>query len=236
MSDDEFNADNFSKYRTQKQAAEQEAKKKALEGDPELQSIITETKQVQQDTVQSSRNAVKTMQETIVVADKTNANLKSQGDQLKRIGETAERADDNAQQSYDKARELHKYKGFLPFSIKQIFTGGKKHDADQDYIKKQKELDKEEAALQSGAERAAASSPLPGQASGPKKTYADDAEAEIDQNLDELSKGLSHLKGVGLDMQGELAQQKVDIDRINATTEHTDYTINSANRKIQEFM
>jgi hypothetical protein len=37
-------------------------------------------------------------------------------------------------------------------------------------------------------------------------------------------------------MNAELARQNVTVKRIDATTEHTDYTLNSANRKIQEFM
>ena len=238
MSDDEFNAENFSKFRTQKAAAEAEAKKAALAADPELQALVTETRQVQQDTVQSSRNAVKTLKETIVVADKTNVELKSQGDQLKKIGETAEKADENAQESYDKARELHKYKGFFPVSMKQMFTGGKKKDKDQEYIDKQKALDKQAGKLDKAEQKAreGAGSPAPGASGQPKKVYTDAYEEEIDQNLDEMSKGLEHLKGVGMDMQSEIAKQNVDIERINATTEHTDYTINSANRKLQEFL
>lgn len=240
MSDDEFNADNFTKYRQDKLANEKAKKASALAADPELQAILTETRQVQQDTLQSSRNAVKTLQETVVVADKTNERLKEQGEQLKKIGGTAEEADEHAQEAYDKARELHKYKGFLPFSVKQWFTGGKKKSADSDYLSKQKDLDrtaeklaKSEAARAKAAEKGS----LKDSPANPKSSSnGDAAEEEIDQNLDEMSKGLSHLKGVGLDMQTEIKKQNVDIEHIKATTAHTDYTINSANRKIQDFM
>lgn len=235
MSDDEFNADNFTKYKQDKQASEKAAKAAALSADPELQSILTETRQVQQDTLQSSRNAVKTLQETVVVADRTDERLRAQGEQLKKIGATAEEADEHAQEAYDKARELHKYKGFLPFSVKQWFTGGKKKSADSDYIARQKDLDKTAEKLAKAETKTKA---LRADVDNARNTNdnPDAVEEEIDQNLDEMSKGLSHLKGVGLNMQSEIKKQNVDIEHIKATTEHTDYTINSANRKIQDFM
>lgn len=245
MSDDEFNADNFTKYKQDKVASEKAAKAAALKGDPELQAILTETRQVQQDTLQSSRNAVKTLQETVVVADRTNEKLTTQGEQLKRIGATAEEADENAQEAYDKARELHKYKGFLPFSVKQWFSGGKKKSADSEYLSKQKELDKtaekiakQEAKAAEKAEKlkAAGAGKIDVAPYTPANPASDSVEEEIDQNLDEMSRGLEHLKGVGLNMQSEIKKQNVDIEHIKATTEHTDYTINSANRKIQDFL
>ena len=242
VSVDEFNADNFTKYRQDKLANEKAQKASAFSADPELQAILTETRQVQQDTLQSSRNAVKTLQETVVVADKTNETLKEQGEQLKKIGGTAEEADEHAQEAYDKARELHKYKGFLPFSVKQWFTGGKKKSADSDYLSKQKDLDraaeklaKSEATRAKAAEKGSLKNSE--SLANPKLSPNGDAvEEEIDQNLNEMSKGLAHLKGVGLDMQTEIKKQNVNIEHIKATTAHTDYTINSANRKIQDFM
>ena len=247
MSDDEFNADNFTKYRQDKLASEKAAKAAALSGDPELQAILTETGQVQQDTLKSSRNAVKTLQETVVVADRTNDKLKSQGEQLKKIGSTAEEADEHAQEAYDKARELHKYKGFLPFSVRQWFTGGKKKSSDSEYLSRQKELDKAAHKLSKeeakAAEKAAKAAEMDGKLVSDLKTArpsgvasGDAVEEEIDQNLDEMSRGLDHLKGVGMDMQSEIKRQNVDIEHIKATTAHTDYTLNSANRKIQDFL
>lgn len=245
MSDDEFNADNFAKYKQDKLASEKAAKAAALSGDPELQAILTETRQVQQDTLQSSRNAVKTLQETVVVADRTDERLKGQGEQLKKIGATAEEADEHSQEAYDKARELHKYKGFLPFSIKQWFTGGKKKSSDSEYLAKQKALDKSANKLAKeeakAAEKAAKAAEKDGKSiSGVKASKpgydGDEVEEEIDQNLDEMSRGLDHLKGVGLNMQSEIKRQNVDIEHIKATTAHTDYTLNSANRKIQDFL
>ena len=215
-------------------AGEKAAKAAALSADPELQAILNETRQVQQDTLQSSRNAVKTLQETVVVADKTNERLQAQGEQLKRIGATAEEADEHAQEAYDKARELHKYKGFLPFSIKQGFTGGKKNSADSDYLSRQKELDRTAEKLAKAEAKAEKSGTAVLSATRPES--GDAVEDEIDQNLDEMSRGLSHLKGVGLNMQTEIKKQNVDIEHIKATTEHTDYVVNSANRKIQDFM
>ncbi len=238
--DDEFNTENFSRYKQDKAASSAAATRAALAADPELAAILTETRQVQQDTLVSSRNAVKTLQETVVVADKTLDSLHQQGEQLQKIGSTAEAADEHAQESYDKARELHKYKGFFAFSMKQWFTGGKKKAADADYLAQQRSLDKDAAKLakaQAKADAAGASASAAGAAAvGTAHPTGDAAEDEINQNLDEMSRGLEHLKTVGQGMQGEIAKQNIDIEHIKATTEHTDYALNSANRKIQDFM
>lgn len=237
MSDDEFNTENFSRFKQDKSASQAAAQKAALSADPELAAILTETRQVQQDTLQSSRNAVKTLQETIVVADKTNETLQAQGEQLKKIGATAEEADEHAQESYDKARELHKYKGFLPFSVKQWFTGGKKKSADAEYLAQQKSLDKTaEKLAKAQAKGGAAVAGGGGAVPLTSHPTGDVVEDEINENLDEMSRGLEHLKAVGTGMQGEIARQNVDIEHVKATTEHTDYALNSANRKIQDFM
>lgn len=237
MSDDEFNTDNFSRYKQDKAASSAASKQAALAADPELAAILTETKQVQQDTLASSRNAVKTLQETVVVADRTMDSLQQQGEQLKKIGMTAEAADEHAQESYDKARELHKYKGFFAFSMKQWFTGGKKKAADNEYLAQQRSLDKDAAKLaKAQAKTEEASSSLSSGKATTSHPTGDVVEDEISQNLDEMSRGLEHLQAVGTGMQGEIARQKIDIDHIKATTEHTDYALSSANRKIQDFM
>jgi len=238
MSDDEFNTENFSKYKKDKAAADAVARQNLSAQDTELQAILTETRQVQQDTLQSSRNAVKTLQETIVVADHTHSELTAQGQQLKKIGATAEQADENAQTSYDKARELHKYKGWLPFSVKQWFTGGKKKGVDSEYVSKQRDIDRDaEKLARAQAKAQAKRDKLSGRDGEAPGTPHDDAlEEEIDQNLDEMSRGLDHLKGVGLGMKEEIDRQDIDIEHIKATAEHTDYVLNSANRKVQDFL
>lgn len=239
MSDDEFNTESLARHRKDRAAATAAAAAAATE-DQELHAILTETRQVQQDTLQSSRNAVKTLQETIVVADRTREELGAQGQQLKAIGATAEHADENAQTSYDKARELHRYKGWLPFSVKQWFTGGKKKSADSEYVARQRGIDRDAERLAKAQAKAHAKAQAHSGAhegaldATPPATDA--VEDELDQNLDEMSRGLEHLKGVGLDMQGEIARQNIDIEHIKATAEHTDYVLNSANRKVQDFL
>ena len=123
----------------------------------------------------------------------------------------------------------------------------KKKSSDSEYLAKQKELDKaaEKLAKEEAktAEKSCQSCRKDGKSVAALKSAkplgapsGDAVEDEIDQNLDEMSKGLQHLKGVGLDMQSEIKRQNVDIEHIKATTAHTDYTLNSANRKIQDFL
>jgi len=245
MSDNEFDEESFAKYRAKKTEENKAAAMAAAQADPELLAIMTETRQVQQDTVVSARNAAKTIKDTVVVADKTTTTLKAQGEHLEKIGQTAEHADKNAQESYQSARELHKYKGFLPVSMKNMFTGGKKKHQDSELEKINAKLDKQAKKMQGPPdaaepdEKAAGANspaPHPSSAGQPKKVYADMKEQEIDENLDDISSGLDHLKATGLQMQSEMAKQDLTITKIKATTEHTDYTLNSANRKIKEFM
>lgn len=244
MDDDEFSAETLAKQRAAKAAADKQAREAEMAADPEYQAILAETKQVQKDTLVSTQNSVRTIKETITVADKTSITLKQQGEQLDRIDERAQAADVNATDSYQSARELHKYKGMLPVSVKNMFTGGRKREEDQRLQKTAKALDKEERKL----EKTAASSSNPPDLEAAAKEQVqkglvsqrdyggDDVERQIDENLDEISKGLDHLQAQATNMKAELGRQNVTTQRIDATTQHTDYTLNSANRKVQEFL
>lgn len=233
MEDDEFNAEALAKRRAEKAAAARAAQEAAMAEDPELAAIFAETKAVQKDTLQSTQNSVRTLKETIGVADKTAATLKQQGEQLDRIEEKAEKADVNATESYKDARELHKYKGLLPVSIKNAFTGSKKKQEDERLLKANRQLDKQESRIDSGASRPSLS-PLP--KSPDKEHGGDETEHQIHENLGEMSAGLDHIQAQASSMNEEIQRQNVTIKRVEATTAHTDYTLNSANRKIQEFM
>jgi hypothetical protein len=237
MDDDEFNLEALSKNNAEKEARERAAIAKAAQGDKELERILLETKSVQKDTLESTKRSVKTLNETIQTADRTNEKLTAQGEQLDRIAETATRADQNADESYQHARDLRKYDGFIPVSLKNIFTGSKKKQQDRDREEAQRQYSAGKNPAPADSNKAAGPTLAPGTAaaSGPKKQFADETEAEIDQNLDEISKGLTHLKTTGLSMQAKMKEQEKTMQYIDATTAHTDYTINSAGHKIQKY-
>lgn len=234
MDDDDFNPEMLAKQRAAKAAAERQAKEAALNEDPEMRELLMQTKAVQKDTLSSTQNSVRQIKETINVADSTSQKLKSQGEQLDRIDEKASSADANASDSYASARELHKYKGLIPVSLKNVFTGSKKKEEDERLAKTQKNLDKEEKRIDKDH-----AANKPSLASTPKTSGdfgGDETERQIDENLNDISAGLDHLQMQANSMNEELQRQNTTIQRIEATTEHTDYTLNSANRKIQEFM
>lgn len=232
MDEDEFNIEALTKQKQAKDARQRAEAVKAAGGDPELEAILLQTQEVKKETLDSTQRSVKMLNETIAVADRTNEKLAVQGEQLERISQTAERADQNANDSYQSARELHKHKGLMPFSIKQAFKGKDKKEQDRQLASARDEYS---AAKGSRAGSPAERSP-PGQAaSGPKKQYADETEQQINDNLDEISSGLAHLKTAGLSMQTQMKQQESTLTYIDKTTAHTDYTINSAGRKIKEF-
>lgn len=237
---DEFSAEAFRSSRAKRLEEERRLADEAAAADPELAAIRAQTARSQQDTLDSSRAALRQLKDTVEVGETTKGKLMQQGEQLDRIEKTAERADDNAQQSYESARDLHKHKGILPFSVKQWFTGKKKRKEDQELEERQQALDQQllesRAATSSGARPTTGSVPPTAAALSQQRQYADDKEREIDENLDEMSSHLAILRGQAQDMNSELDRQNVSIKRTEATVEHTDYTLNSANRKIKEFL
>lgn len=231
---DDFSYEDFQasrKKRLEKERLEAEA---AAAADPELAAIRAQTLRAQDDTLESSRSAVRQLKDTVQVGEATKTKLYQQGEQLDRIEQSATRADENAQQSYESARDLHKHKGILPFSIKQMFTGKKKKREDEELKKRNKQLEKERLEAGSGLDAGTTGKTQSGGLA--QKQYADEKEREIDENLDEMSSHLAILKGQAQEMNTELDRQAVTIKKTEATIDHTDYTLNSANRKIQEFM
>lgn len=61
-----------------------------------------------------------------------------------------------------------------------------------------------------------------------------DREKEINKNLEEMSKGLSHLTSLAKDMQFELDRQNPLIDRISEKTDRTHGRIESQNAQIKK--
>lgn len=234
--DDEFSAEAFRRSRAKRLEEERRLADEAAAADPELAAIRAQTARSQQDTLESSRAAVRQLKDTVEVGETTKSKLMQQGEQLDRIEKTAERADDNAQQSYESARDLHKHKGILPFSVKQWFTGKKKRKEDKELEERQQQLDQQLLQQQSQTNAGPNDRQTTGSAPLERRQYTDDKEREIDENLDEMSSHLAILKGQARDMNSELERQNVSIKRTDATVEHTDYTLNSANRKIKEFL
>lgn len=232
--EDDFNVEGLAKLRAQQAAEKEKALQKAMEEDPALREIMLESRAVQQDTRISTENSVRILKQTMVVADETSNTLLQQGEQLDRIDEKAQEADANATDSYKSSKDLHKYKGFLPISLTNAFKGGDKRGKDAELAKANKKLDQEEVRLQRLEARTGPSMASAGAAAG--AAYEDETEREIDRNLDDISAGLDHLTQQAVAMNTELKRQNVTIKRIEATTEHTDYTLNSANRKISEFL
>lgn len=236
MDDEEFSMEALSKTQAERAARDREAARKAAQGDPELEAILLETKVVQKETLTSTQTSVRTLQQTITVADRTNEKLTAQGEQLDRIAETATRADMNADESYQHARDLRKYDGIIPVSLKNMFTGSKKKHQDAEQEAARREFEKNRS-TGSGESASAPARDLNQQAAapGPKKQYADETEKEIDQNLDQISAGLAHLKATGLSMQEKMKEQEKTMKYIDETATHTDYVINSAGRKIKKY-
>lgn len=236
--DDEFSADNFAAFKTKQAATQREAAMAKAVADPETAAILAETRGLQQETVESSRTAARMIKDTVIVGEKTTAQLKNQGEQLKHIEVVAEEADRHAQDAYKQAKDLHKYKGLLPISIKNMFTGAKKKAQDSELEKVNKKLDKQAKKLETETGKAESGvSPILAARKSSLGGYENDpAEREINNNLDMISSGLDQLKAQGYAMQKEIADQNITLAKIEARTDHTEYVIDSSNRKIKEFL
>jgi len=231
MDEDEFNIEALTKQKQAKDARQRAEAVKAAGGDAELESILLETQNVRKDTLNSTQRSVRILNETISVADKTNEKLAQQGEQLERISQTALRADANADESYLLAKDLHRFKGMTPWSIKNAFKGKDKKEQDRMLNEARAEHEKI-----TGKKAPASSYPSSLAQGTPKRpTYANEDEQQINDNLDDISAGLAHLKTSGLRMHEQMREQDATLKLIDKTTTHTDYVINSAGRKIKEF-
>ena len=221
--DDEFTADSFAAFRAKQAATQREAAMTKAVADPETAAILTETRALQQETVDSSRSAAKMIKETVIVGEKTTAQLRNQGEQLRNIEVVAEEADRHAQDAYKQAKDLHKYKGLLPISIKNMFTGARKKAQDSELEKINKKLDKQSKKLEEeGGKAEAGLSPMLAARKSSLGSYANDpAEREINTNLDIISSGLDQLKAQGYAMQKEIVEQNITLAKIEARTDHT---------------
>ncbi|XP_076859508.1 synaptosomal-associated protein 29 isoform X2 [Brachyhypopomus gauderio] len=67
----------------------------------------------------------------------------------------------------------------------------------------------------------------------PKNRYLRAAHEQIDNNLDEMSLGLSRLKNLGLGLQTEIDDQDVSLDSLLNKVDSLDGNISSTNRKLK---
>ncbi len=241
---DDFNVEEIARKRKEEAENAQRAQDEEMQRDPELRAIYEETRRVQQDTLASTENSVRAIHDTIQAAERTSALVDTQGEQLSRIESKAEEADRNATDSYKSAKDIEKHSGWLPFSISGAFKGGKKKGEDRNLKSQLKTLDKQQAKLERISEDAAADqqtvTPEEAQAQMAKQQAAgesagptDAAEDAINANLDELSAGLDQIQRHAVGIQGKLEQQNVQMQRIDALEEHTQYTLDSADRKVK---
>lgn len=223
--------------KARKAEKDRQAALQAAAEDPETAAILEETRRVQTETAQSARTAARTIQETVIVAERTTATLKQQGEQLEKIEGMAASADAHADDAYKSARELHKYKGWFPFSLKQMFTGGRKKAQDSELHAINKRLEKEAKHFAKDAhENPIITTSDFGDGRRRSTMHSDAVEREINKNLEDISQGLDVLKQQGLEMQRELVVQKTTVAKIEARTAHTEYTLDSANRKVHDFL
>lgn len=138
--------------------------------------------------------------------------------------------------SYKAAKDLHKYDGLIPISLKNIFGGKKKREIDDKLEKDLKQINKEEAKNMKRVEK------REGRAVGTTTSKTklaptgDEVEDEINENLDEISGVVGNLKQISLNMNDELTYQETQIKRIDTTTTHVDQSINRTTKKLGKWL
>lgn len=187
--------------------------------EPEKSSRVDDLKQIQSriyevedQSLQSTRRALRTLYDTHDVGVKTAEELVRQGEKLQGV---EDRLDEANQKLDDTQKTLNK--------IKSVFGGFKNmmHFKDKPKKGKDKSMPASKSMGNIGTSSRAAAKP-----DYPVITGSD-KEKEINRNLTEMSRGLTGLTSLALDMQRELDRQNPTIERLN-------YKVPSVQDKIED--
>jgi hypothetical protein len=205
--------------------------------------IRNETRKTQEETRQSSRRALQRIKETESVAQSNLVILNTQSEQFNEIEKkldktTAAAKAQESQVSYLKS--LNKY-FFLPAfggnkaerkeaelqkKIEAEDFGNKKHIRERE-----KDWNKRNERLQKG-DQLHGVIPQRNHFTTPDGVEQDDVENEINDNVNNISAGISRLKMMGIAMNDELESQSRQMSRISQRSENASDKISKLNRSV----
>ena len=201
-------------------------------GESDLKQLHERIGQAENESLESTRRALRCLNETHEVGVNTARELVRQGEQLSSLDG---RLDDVNSTLTATQKNLNQ--------IKSIFGG----IANKFSSWSNKSTTKSRGATSSGSSGGATMTPsnsfvdaAPTIARGPSSQFAvitgSDREQELNQNLDEMSVGLSRLASLAKDMQFELDKQNPLIDKLGGKIENTNATITHQNAQIKKLL
>ena len=191
-----------------------------------LKRIHERIGQVENDSLESTQRALRSLNEANEIGVKTAEELIRQGEKLDNINE---RLDDVDNTLYHTQKNLNQ--------IKSIFGGLKnkffKPKAPEPVPAPKASNDgKKDMKTSQSAQNFSA----PVQPAKHAVITGSDREVEINKNLDEMSVGLSRLKGLASEMQFELDRQNPIIDSLNSKTSRTQSKIEDQNKQMRRVL
>ncbi|KAJ3090796.1 hypothetical protein HK102_002659 [Quaeritorhiza haematococci] len=218
------------------------------------------TKKVQDDSLQSTRRALAKLNETETVATSNMSKLGAQTEQLNKIEKRLHHADQHAQVSDAKADQL---KSLNRFFMLPSWGGGKvkkredkakreaaereRREEEENRIARERQdkwrnyNDSASSSDSRGGDRGRSGSGSSrgggggyGMYSTPYGMERDHKEVEIDENLDQISSGLSRLKMMASTMNDELDHQTRIIGRVGDQVSVTDERLGRTTRKLNQ--
>ena len=188
-----------------------------------LKRIQERIGQVENDSLESTQRALRCLNETNEIGVKTAEELIRQGEKLDNINQ---RLDDVDNTLYQTQKNLNQ--------IKSIFGGFKNKFFKQkapEPLPHSKSSSNDMKSSQSAQNFSAP--PQPGKHA---VITGSDREVEINKNLDDMSLGLSRLKGLATEMQFELDRQNPIIDSLNSKTSKTQSKIEDQNKQMRRVL
>jgi hypothetical protein len=200
----------------------------------ELELRLTQQKigQVENDSLESTRRALQTINETYDIGANTAAELVRQGEQLRSIDENLDDVEQNLKNTQRNIKKINR--GMLSGFFADLLSKN-----DDVKSKKNKSKHDEQAKLNKSINNG-----INFNASYNNRKVehsiitGSEREKEMNDNLDEISKGLSRLTAMASEMSYEIDKQAPVIDRIGNKVDRTHFKINTQNsemrRNIQE--
>jgi hypothetical protein len=194
----------------------------------ELELRLTQQKigQVENESLESTRRALRTINETYDIGATTAAELVRQGEQLRSIDENLDSVEQNLKNTQRNIKKMNR--GMLTGFFADLLS--KNEDAKG---KKTKNKYEEQANLNKSINNGITYTASYNKKAEHSNITGSEREKEMNDNLDEISKGLSRLTAMASEMSYEIDKQAPVIDRIGGKVDRTHLKINTQNTEMR---
>lgn len=211
----------------------------AAKDDPILESTLLRTNLIHKQSEQATNRINDTLRETLEIAQATSAELHGQGEQLRRTQHNADILKNQSEDLYKEAKEVRKQSHFIPISIKNIFSPGKRKVDKKNKKAVRIAKDYENVANEEikGVHKCKKESML--HYDNPPKDLPESpflqgrTEEKLEENLDEAGEMIRRLKQMGFEMKEELIKHGVMTNNIEANVDYSNEITDQASKVIK---